>query len=453
MSKTIKLRKGLDIKLKGEADKVKATVDKSASFAIKPPDFHGLVPKMLVKVGDQVKAGTPIFENKYNSEIKFVAPHAGVIADIVRGEKRRILEIRITPSAENSFEELGAVDTANLSGDEVKAYMLKNGLWPFIKMRPIDVIANPKDQPRDIFISGFDSAPLAPDYDFVIHGEKELFQRGLYALSKLTSGKVHLTLNGKSTPDEAFVSAQAVQINKISGKHPAGNVGTQIHHIAPLNKGEVVWTVNVQDVLLIGRIMSSGHWDGAKTIAVTGSEVKNPKYFKTYIGANITNIIAGNTSDGNNRIISGNVLTGEKIPVDGYLGFYDSQITVIPEGDEPKFMITKGWMSPGFAKFSTNRSYFSWLMPNKKYALDTNLNGEHRAFVVTGEMEKVFPFDIYPMQLVKSVMYNDIDLMESLGIYEVAPEDFALCEFVCTSKIDIQSVVRKGLDVIHEECM
>ena len=331
--------------------------------------------------------------------------------------------------------------------------MLKNGLWPFIKMRPIDVIANPEDKPKAIFISGFDSSPLAPDYDFILHGEKELFQRGLYALSKLTDGKVHLTLNGKTTPDDTFTSAQGVQINKISGKHPAGNVGTQIHHIDPINKGEIVWTVNAQDVLLIGRIMSSGQWDGSKVIAITGSEVKNPKYIKTAIGSKIDKIIEDNVKEGNVRIISGNVLTGDKIAADGYLGFYHSQITIIPEGDEPKFMITKGWMSPGFGKFSTNRSYFSWLMPNKKYALDTNLNGELRAFVVTGEMEKVFPFNIYPMQLVKSVMYNDIDLMENLGIYEVAPEDFALCEFVCTSKINIQSVVRDGLDVIQTECM
>ncbi|MBD3636446.1 MAG: Na(+)-translocating NADH-quinone reductase subunit A [Crocinitomicaceae bacterium] len=453
MSKTIKLRKGLDIKLVGEADKVKATVDRGTSFAIKPPDFHGLVPKMLVKAGAKVKAGTPIFEDKYNPVIKFVSPVAGEIDEIVRGEKRRILAVTIKADAENSYEDLGAVDTANMTGDEVKAYMLKNGLWPFIKMRPIDVIANPEDNPKAIFISGFDSSPLAPDYDFILHGDKELFQRGLYALSKLTQGKVHLTLNGKSTPDEALSSAQGVQINKIKGKHPAGNVGTQIHHIDPINKGEVVWTVNAQDVLLIGRIMSSGQYDASKTIALTGSEIKNPKYIKTTIGTSIEKIIADNVKEGNVRYISGNVLTGDKIEKDGYLGFYHSQITVIPEGDEPKFMITKGWMSPGFGKFSMNRSYFSWLMPNKKYELDTNLNGEIRAFVVTGEMEKVFPFDIYPMHLIKSVMYNDIDLMENLGIYEVAPEDFALCEFVCTSKINIQSVLRDGLDVIHEECM
>jgi Na+-transporting NADH:ubiquinone oxidoreductase subunit A len=453
MSKTIKLRKGLDIKLVGEADKVKGSVDRSSSFAIKPPDFHGLVPRMLVKAGEKVKAGTPIFADKYKEEIQYVSPVSGEVAEIVRGDKRRILEIRINADAENSYEDLGAVDTSNMSKEDVKAYMLKNGLWPFIKMRPIDVVANPDDSPKAIFISGFDSAPLAPDYDFILHGENEVFQRGLYALSKLTDGKVHLTLKGDSVSDDTLTGAQGVTINKITGKHPAGNVGTQIHHIDPINKGEIVWTVNAQDVALIGRIMSSGQFDASKVIAITGSEVKNPKYIKTTIGTSIEKIIEDNISGDNVRIISGNVLTGNKITADGYLGFYDSQITVIPEGNEPKLMITKGWMGPGFGKFSINRSYFSWLMPNKKYSLDTNLNGEERAFVVTGELEKVFPFDIYPMHLVKAVMYNDIDLMENLGIYEVAPEDFALCEFVCTSKINMQSVVRDGLDVIHEECM
>lgn len=453
MSKTIKLRKGLDIKLFGEADKVKATVDRSASFAIKPPDFHGLVPKMLLKAGEKVKAGQPIFQDKYDERIQYVSPVSGEVAEIVRGAKRRILEVRINADAENSYADLGKMDASSASGDQVKEYMLKNGLWPFIKMRPIDVVARPDDQPKAIFISGFDSAPLAPDYDFILHGENEAFQAGLNALGKLTEGKVHLTLNGKTNPDAALTGAQGVEIHKIYGKHPAGNVGTQIHHIDPINKGEVVWTVNALDVMLIGKIMSQGQFNAERVVALTGSEVKNPKYIKTTLGTNIANIVAENVKEGNLRYISGNVLTGSKISADGYLGFYDSHITVIPEGDEPKFMITKGWLSPGFGKFSANRSYFSWLMPNKKYALDTNLNGEVRAFVVTGEMEKVFPFDIYPMHLVKSVMYNDIDLMENLGIYEVAPEDFALCEFVCTSKVNIQSVVRDGLDVILKECM
>ena len=453
MSKTIKLRKGLNIKLVGESDKVKTNVDFANNFVISPTDFHGLTPKLVVKVGDQVKAGSVIFFDKYKEEIKFTSPVSGEITDIVRGEKRRILQVNIKAQAETTYEDFGKKDPASLSGEEIKKHMLATGVWPFVKMRPIDVIADPNTEPKAIFISGFDSSPLAPDYDYILHGENANFQAGLTALSKLTKGKVHLTLNGGSAPDTAFTEAKNVQLNYISGKHPVGNVGTQIHHIDPINKGEFVWTVNPQDIAIIGKLFLTGKFDATKIVALSGSEVKNPKYYRTTIGAPVANILKDNVNEGNNRIISGNVLNGTKIDAAGHLGFYHSQITVIPEGSDPKFMITKGWLEPGFGKFSANRSYFSWMFPSKKYKMDTNLNGEIRNFVVTGEMEKVFPFDIYPMQLIKSVMYNDLDLMEKLGIYEVAPEDFALCEFVCTSKIDIQDVIRKGLDVVYKECM
>lgn len=452
MSKTITIRKGLDIKLLGEAEKVKGTFDFANNFVIKTTDFHGLTPKLVVKIGDKIKAGSVIFFDKNRESIKFCSPVSGEIKDIVRGEKRKILQINIQADKETSYVDFGAKDASSMSEEEVKNFLLNSGVWPFIKMRPVDIIANPADKPKAIFVSGFDSSPLAPDYDYVLHGEDAAFQAGINALSKLTS-KVHLTLNGATNSDVAFTNAKNCQINKISGKHPAGNVGTQIHHIDPINKGEFVWTVNAQDVAIIGKLFLTGKFDATRLICLAGSEVKSPKYYKITIGTPIANIIAGNLNDGNNRIISGNVLTGDKISADGNLGFYHNQITVIPEGDEPKFMITKGWMEPGFSKFSTNRSYFSWLRPGKKYKMDTNLNGEIRSFVVTGEMERVFPFDIYPMQLIKSVMYKDLDLMEKLGIYEVAPEDFALCEFVCTSKIDIQEVIRKGLDDVYSECM
>ncbi|MCH2232905.1 MAG: Na(+)-translocating NADH-quinone reductase subunit A [Crocinitomicaceae bacterium] len=452
MSKTIKIRKGLDIKLQGEADKVKTSVDFAGEYALKPSDFHGLTAKLHVKEGDKVKAGSVLFHDKYNEEIFYLSPVAGEVTEIVRGAKRRLLEIRIKSDAENSYEGVTAYDT-NSDAEATKQYLLKNGLWPFIKMRPIDVVAKPSDTPKAIFISGFDSKPLAPDYDFILHGDDAHFQAGLDIIAKLTNGKVHLTLNGKTNADAALTGAKGVTINKIYGKHPAGNVGTQIHKIEPINKGEIVWTLNPQDVAIIGRVATTGQYDLSKVVAITGSEVKSPKYLKTIVGAKLTALLNGNVEEGNNRFISGNVLTGENVGADGYLGFYESQVTVIPEGDEPRFVATQGWFGPGLNKMSASKAYPSWLMPNKKYRLDTNTNGEERAFVVTGEMEKVFPFDIYPMQLVKSVMYNDIDLMEKLGIYEVAPEDFALCEFVCTSKVNIQDVVRGGLDVIQEECM
>lgn len=452
MSRTIKLRKGLDIKLQGEAEQVKTTAEVS-TIAIKPTDFHGLMPKMTVKVGDKVKTGSVIFFDKYQEEIKFVSPVSGEITEVVRGDKRKILEVRIKPDGTNAAEEFGIINPDSMDEASIKKTLLANGLWSFIKMRPLDVIARPNDKPKAIFVSGFDSAPLAPDYDFVLHGETEAFQAGITALSKLTSGKVHLTTRANNASDAALKGVKGVQSNSIIGKHPAGNVGTQIHHIDPINKGEVVWTVNALDVALIGRSILGGKFDSSRIIALTGSEVKKPKYIKTSIGASIATILEDNISGDNVRIISGNVLTGDKVDRSGYLGFYHSQITVIPEGNEPKFVITKGWLGSGKGKFSINRSYFSWLTPNKKRVLDTNLNGEIRSFVVTGEMEKVFPFDIYPMQLIKSTMYNDIDLMENLGIYEVAPEDFALCEFVCTSKINIQDKIRQGLDVIQKECM
>lgn len=453
MSKTITIRKGLDIKLLGEAEKVKSAVEFADNFVIKTTDFHGLVPKLVVKIGDKVKAGSTLFFDKNRESIKFASPVSGEVTDIVRGEKRKILQINIKATEETAYEEFGTKDPASMSGDEVKNHMLASGVWPFIKMRPIDIIANPADKPKAIFVSAFDSSPLAPDYDYVLHGENVAFQAGMTALSKLTEGKVHLTVNGNGAPDATFKDAKNCQINKISGKHPAGNVGTQIHYIDPINKGEFVWTVNAQDVAIIGRLFLTGKFDASRVIALTGSEVKAPKYYKMTIGAPVKKLISEHVNQGNNRIISGNVLTGDKIDGDGNIGFYHNQITVIPEGNEPKFMITKGWMGPGIGKFSVNRSYFSWLTPGKKHRLDTNLNGEIRNFVVTGELERVFPFDIYPMQLIKSVMYKDLDLMEKLGIYEVAPEDFALCEFVCTSKIDIQDVIRQGLDDVYKECM
>lgn len=453
MSKTVKLRKGLDIRLIGEANKVRSELVLPKTISIKPADFHGMIPKMVVKEGDQVKAGTCVFYDKYNESVKCVSPVSGTVQAVVRGEKRRIMEIIITADAEIQYESAAPVDVSTLSSEEVKSRMLASGLWMYIKQRPIDVVADPNNAPKAIFVSAFDSAPLAPDFDYVLHGKNKEFQEGLNALSKLTSGSVHLTLNGKSPADASFTEASGVQKNKIYGKHPAGNVGTQIHHIDPINKGEFVWTVNAQDVAIIGRYFLTGKYDARRTIALTGSEVRDPHYYEVISGGNISHVLDGQVTSDNVRVISGNVLTGDKISADGYLGFYHNQITVIPEGNQLKFALTKGWMGPGFDKFSNSRLFPTFLLPGKKFRLDTNTNGEERAFVVTGEMDRVFPFDILPMQLVKAAITDDIDGMEALGIYEVAPEDFALCEYVCTSKIDIQDKIRQGLDLIQKECM
>lgn len=453
MSKTIKLRKGLDIRLLGAANKVKTEFKMPKKVSVKPTDFHGLVPKMVVKVGDKVKAGSIIFYDKYNEPVKCASPVSGTVEAINRGAKRRILEVVIAADPEIQYEAGSAKNPSEMSSEEVKSQLLASGLWMMIKQRPIDIIANPENEPKAIFISAFDSAPLAADLDFVLHGKDEEFQTGLEALKKLTPGKVHLTLNGKLPSDAAFTGAKGVEINKISGKHPAGNVGTQIHHIDPINKGEFIWTLNAQDVALIGRYFMTGKYDVRKTIALTGSEVKDPHYYETISGASVADILDGQITSDNVRVISGNVLTGDKIEADGYLGFYHNQLTVIPEGNQLKFVLTKGWLGPGFDKFSNSRLFPTWIMPGKKYRLDTNTNGEERAFVVTGELERVFPFDILPMQLAKAAITDDIDGMENLGIYEVVPEDFALCEYVCTSKIDIQDKIRQGLDLIQQECM
>lgn len=452
MSKSVKIRKGMNIRVKGAADKVVVDAPTSATYSIKPPDFHGLIPKMVKKVGESVKAGEPIFFDKYNDAIKYVSPVSGTLKDIIRGAKRRILEVVV--ESDGKFESLqtNIGDVASMSRDDVKAMLLNNGLWPFIKMRPLDVVANQNDTPKSIFISGFDSSPLAPDYDFIVHGQDGAFQAGLEVLSKLTDGKINLQTRNSGT-DAAFTNAKNVVINKFSGPHPAGNVGTQIHHIDPLNKGEVIWTVNPQDVLIIGRFALSGKYDATKLVALTGPGIKNPKYFRTILGASIASLVEGNIDTDNVRIVSGNVLTGDKVETQGYLGFYHNQITALKEGNKYKFFLTEGWLSLGFKRLSNSEAYPSKLMGPKFFDVDTNLNGEERAFVVTEQYEKVFPFDIYPVQLLKSIIVNDIDMMEKLGIYEVAPEDFALCEFVCTSKIESQDIVRKGLDVIQTECM
>lgn len=450
MSKTVKLRKGLDIKLVGQAERVKETLPMPKTVSIKPTDFHGVIPKMVVKEGVSIEAGGVLFHDKYKPEVKFVSPLSGTVKAIVRGAKRKILEVVVDVDAEQKAP--SQKDVSDLS--KAKEILLESGLWPLIKERPIDRVANPEVNPKAIFVSGFDTSPLAPDYDFVLHGKDTDFQKGLEVLATLTSGKVHLTLNGKVNADAALTGAKGVQINKISGKHPAGNVGTQIHHIDPMNKGEFVWTVGAQSVAMIGRFFNTGVFNASKIIAFAGSEVNSPKYFETISGANITELIGQGLKTDNVRVISGNVLTGDKVEKDGHLGFYHDQVTVIPEGDHLKFAPTDGWMVPlGFKKFTNSRLFASRLTPNKEFRLDTNTNGEERAFVVTGELERVFPFDILPMQLVKAAITDDIDGMENLGIYEVVPEDFALCEFVCTSKIDIQDKIRTGLDLIADECM
>lgn len=449
MSNDIRIKKGLDIKLKGEAEQVIENAVISNFYTIRPENFHGIIPKMLVKEGEAVKAGSPLYYNKANENVKIVSPVSGTLLSIERGEKRRILSLKIQADKSQSFLEHGTLNVEKASGSDIKKHLLNAGCWPFVKQRPYDIIANPDKQPKAIFVSGFSTAPLSADLDFVLKGKEAELQAALTAFSKLTDGAVHVSI--ANTANSPFKNLKDITLHTVSGPHPAGNVGTQINKINPVNKGEVVWTINAQDLVIIGELLLTGKFNAERIVAMVGSSVEKPRYFRTKIASEVATMIydKGIKKDGNDRVISGNILSGTQIKPDGFLDYYSNVITVIPEGDDYEFF---GWNKPVFDKVSTSRALtFSWLFPNKKYDLTTNTNGEHRAFVTTGNYEEVFPLDIYPMQILKACMYKDLDEMEVLGMYEVAPEDFALTEFVCVSKQPHQKIIREGLDLMIKE--
>ncbi len=450
MSKNIPLRKGLDIKLDGAAEKKLQKLSIASQYALSPLDFEGITPKLLVKVGDKVEAGSPLFYSKYNERVIFTSAVSGTVSAINRGEKRKVLNVVVDADTTQTFKEFTTVDPKKASREEVVELLLSSGLWPLIIQRPYGIIADPSQTPKSIFVSTFDSAPLAPDYNFVLATEKANIQKGIEVLQALTPGKVNFGLNAKEQSILGDVSG--VEFNSFAGKHPAGNVGVQIHHVDPISKGDLVWTINIQDLAIVGRLFAQGKVDMTKIIALCGSEVKEPQYYQIISGAPIASITASNVkeqAEGDSvRYISGNVLTGVKSDKEGYIAFYANQMTLIPEGDKYEFM---GWLMPRFNKFSVSKTYFSWLCPKKSYRLDTNVNGGRRPFVVTGLYEKYLPMDIYPMHLLKAIMANDIDKMENLGIYEVVEEDFALCEFVDPSKTDMQQVIRDGINYMIKE--
>ena len=449
MSNDIRIKKGLDIKLKGEAEKTIETAVVSNFYSIRPEDFHGIIPKLIAREGTKLKAGETVFYNKDNEDMKFVSPVAGEVVEVERGARRRIMSIKIQADKSQDAVDHGKFDFGSADADSLKAHLLASGCWPFIKQRPYDVIAKPNKTPKGIFISGYASAPLAADLDFTLIGKEAELQAAVTALGKLTSGEVHISV-GKNA-SSPLGGLKGVTIHRVSGSHPSGNVGTLINKVDPVNKGEVVWTVNAQDLVIIGELLLTGKFNPERIVALAGSSVDKPRYFKTKLGCEVATMIydKGISKENNVRVISGNVLTGREIKPDGFLGYYHNVITIIPEGDDYELF---GWNKPVFDKISTTRALtFSWLTPNKKYDLDTNTNGEHRAFVVTGNYEEVFPLDIYPMQILKSCMYQDLDEMEALGMYEVAPEDFALTEFICISKQPHQKIIREGLDLMLKE--
>lgn len=447
MSKDIRIKKGLDIKLVGEAEQKTTEISTSGVYAIKPEDFHGITPKLIAKEGTEVKAGEALFYEKSDERILFPSPVSGKVTEIVRGAKRKILAMKILADGKQDYKDFGKKDADKMSGDEVKQHLLSSGCWPFIKQRPYDVVANPNQAPKGIFVSGYASAPLAANYDYTLAGKEKELQAAVTALSKMTEGKVHVSV-GKDA-NSPLSGLNNAEVHKVSGPHPIGNVSTQIAQIDPINKGEVVWVVNPQDLVVIGELLLTGQFNATRTIALTGSKFENPSYVSAIAGASIGTLVAKNVNNDNTRIISGNVLSGTQVKEDGFLGYYDNQITAIPEGDDYEFF---GWNKPVFNKISPSRALtFSWLNPKKKYDLNTNTNGEHRAFVVTGSYENVFPLDVYPLQFLKACMYKDLDEMENLGGYEVAPEDFALTEFICVSKQPHQKIVREGLDLMKQE--
>jgi Na+-transporting NADH:ubiquinone oxidoreductase subunit A len=448
MSKDIKIKKGLTIRLKGEADKTLSNAPRSRTFAIKPSNFHLITPKMVVKEGAKIEAGDTLFYSKQNEEIKFVSPVSGILSTIERGAKRVITNILIEADTQDSYKDFGIINPDSIKPEAIKNHLLASGCWPFIKQRPYDVIANPNVAPKAIFISAHASAPLAADYDFTLKGKEKFLQAAITALSKLTSGVVHLGLGGKG--DSPFKGLKDISIHKVTGPHPVGNVGTQIAKLDPINKGETIWTINAQDLVIIGELLLTGKFNAERIIALAGSSVKTPKYYRTIMGAEVATFVydAGLNAE-NVRVINGDVLTGKAISPKGHLGYYNNTVTVIPEGNDYELF---GWTKPVFDKISTSRALtFSWMLPKKKFDLNTNTNGEHRAFVVTGNYEEVFPLDIYPLQILKACMVEDLDAMEALGMYEVAPEDFSLTEFICVSKQPHQDIIRKGLDLMYKE--
>jgi Na+-transporting NADH:ubiquinone oxidoreductase subunit A len=442
----IHLKRGFDIQLDGAAKKEIKDTALSVSIDVKPPDFKYLMPKLLVAQGDEIEAGQALFFDKNRPTIKFSAPVSGIVSEIVRGEKRHILAVRILVDKGGiQYRSFPKVHPKDLSTEAIREALLESGCWAYIRQRPYDCIADPAVSPKAIFISCFDSAPLAPDLAFIIAQEPHSFQIGLAALRQLAKCPVHLGLQ----EGQNGLDTEGVSIHQFKGAHPAGNVGIQIHHIDPIQKDEVVWTIHPQDVIIIGRLFNEGRYRAERLVALTGSPIKTPQYFRVLTGQHLGTILDDEAVwKTENRIIEGNVLHGKIVPDNAHLSFYTNHITVLPEGNEPEFL---GWLLPGLKKLSLSRTYFSWLFKNRSYRLDTNTHGEERPFVLSGQYEKVLPMNILPVYLLKAILAKDVERMEQLGIYEVAEEDFALCEFVCASKIDVQKIIAEGLDLMRKE--
>ncbi len=447
MENVIKLRKGLDIHLKGKAEKTKLRKEMGREIALSPSSFVGLIPKVVVKEGDCVKAGDALFVNKQFPEVKYASPVSGKVTEIVRGERRKVLYVKVQADQVQEYVDYGEKNVNTLDGETVIKALLEAGLFGFIDQLPYAVSTTPETQPKAIFISALRDKPLAADFEFELKGNEHDFQTGLTALSKIA--KTCLGIGAKQTAD-ALTHAKDVEINVFSGPCPAGNVGVQVNRISPVNKGEVVWTIDPSAVIFFGRLFNTGNVNLLRTVAIVGSEVRKPIYMDVMIGEKISHILEGNVNTGKKlRVINGNVLTGNPVDGEGHLGAHSSEITVIPEGDSANEIF--GWILPRTHLFSASRSYFSWLLGKKEYTLDARIKGGERHMIMSGEYDSVLPMDIYGEYLIKAIIANDIGRMEALGIYEISPEDFALAEFVDSSKLELQKIVREGLDMLRKE--
>jgi Na+-transporting NADH:ubiquinone oxidoreductase subunit A len=446
----VALKQGHNILLEGKADGV-VEHGKANTFAVEPPNFRGMspIPKVEVEVGTRVKAGDHIFYDKKNPDVKYVSPVSGEVIAVNRGERRSIASIVVLADKQQQYRSLDVPNLESCSRADLVAFLLDSGGWTMLRQRPFNIIAEHNEVPDNIFVSTFDTAPLAPNLDLVVEGRGTAFQKGLDVLGKLTKGKVWLGLNanGGTAPSAVFTNATGVQKTWFSGQHPAGNVGVQIHHTAPIGPKSTVWTLDVQGVITIGALFTEGRFNTERVVALTGAELASPKYVRTFIGANIGQLLDGNIAEGNNRIISGDVLSGTKAVMDDFLNYYDDQLTVVAEGDHYEMF---GWLLPDMATPSASKALPGSRFPDTVYKANTNMNGEKRAFVVTGQYEDVLPMDIYPQHLMKAILTNDYEKMEGLGIHELVEEDVALCEFACTSKQPLQEILRTGLDMVKE---
>ena len=448
MANIIKLRKGLNINLKGKAKSEKLTVKPQGEIGLVPDAFVGMTPKVVVKEGEIVKAGDALFVNKQYPDVRFASPVSGVVTAVERGERRKVLCVKVKCDAEQKYVDFGQRDVSKMNGEAVTKALLEAGLFGYINQLPYAISTNPDSKPKSIFVSALRDMPLAADFEFELAGNEKDFQTGLSALAKIAKTYLGVGANQKSP---ALLSAKDVEVNVFDGPCPAGNVGVQVNHLDPVNKGEVVWTVDPSAVIFFGRLFNEGRVDLRRTVAVVGSEVENPAYAEVLVGEPAKTLLdaAGIKSGKKVRIINGNALTGKPITENDYIGGHTSEITVIPEGDDADEML--GWILPRFKQFSVNRSYFSWLCGKKDYALDARVKGGERRMIMSGEYDKVLPMDILGEYLIKSIIAGDIDKMEQLGIYEVAPEDFAVAEFVDSSKLELQKIVREGLDMLRKE--